>query len=63
MSVKKIDGRGRPKKDLGKTERVGIRMNVGEKATLSYLCEKTGESQADIIVKALKFYYKNGDFK
>lgn len=63
MRDEKRDGRGRPKKDLSRTERVGVRMNVGEKATLSYLCEKTGESQADIIVKALKFYYKNGGFK
>ena len=56
---KKIDGRGRPVKGLARTERIGIRMNVGEKATLTYLCEKMGMSSTDVIVVALRNMYKN----
>ena len=61
MRDKKIDGRGRPVKGLPRTEKVTIRMNVGEKATLSYLSEKLGMSSTDVIVSAIKDLYKNTD--
>lgn len=51
--------RGRPRKEMIKEHQYRIRMNVGERAMLDHLSEKTGKNRADILRDALKMYYRN----
>lgn len=51
--------RGRPREELTKSERVNLRMNIGEKAMLDILAAKLGVSRTDAVLMAVKKMYKD----
>ena len=48
--------RGRPKKDVSKTKRVGLRISEERYEKLEYLSKVTGKSKTDILLKGVDMY-------
>lgn len=50
-------GRGRPKKNMAKHDRVEVRLSREESKMLEFVCTKTGATKSEVLRNGLKMQY------